>query len=159
LARIAVIGAGGWGTAMAILLKNINHEVNLFARRSEFVDELVTARENRTYLPGIHLPEGLKVTGDLDRAVHQADVVVIAVPSHGVMQTARNLASILTGEEIVSLAKGLEKDTFLTHDPGAGPGDPPGTRFSNLCSVGTQSGRGSQPWVPTATVIAPCVNR
>ena len=155
MARIAVIGAGGWGTAMAILLKNIDHTVTLYARRSEFVEELATTRVNRTYLPGIQLPEGLLVTGDLNRAVHQADVAVIAVPSHGVQQIARNLASVLTGEEIlVSLAKGLERDTFLRMTQVLDREIPQVPDFRICALSGPNLAEEVSRGVPTATVIA-----
>ncbi len=155
MARIAVIGAGGWGTAMAILLTHSPHTVTLYARRPEFVAELIEYRENRAYLPGTHLPDALGVTGNLQEAVSQADVVVVAVPSHGVAEIGRRLSTVLTGREIVvSLAKGLEKDTFLRMSQVLDREIPqiPNHRICALSgpNLAEEVSRG----IPTATVIA-----
>ncbi len=155
MARIAVIGAGGWGTAMALLLNDRNHNVTLYARRAEFVEELTKTRENRTYLPGVVLPDSLQITGSLSDAVQQADVVVVAVPSHGVADAGRSLAQVLDGHEvIVSLAKGLEKDTFyrmtqvLSREIPQIPSD-------RICALsGPNLAEGLSRGIPTATVIA-----
>ena len=79
--RIAVIGDGGWGTANAMLLSSYGHDVALWGAFSEHVAEMALSRRNDTYLPGVELPVGLRVTADRAEAVERADVVVLAPPS------------------------------------------------------------------------------
>ena len=112
----AIIGAGGWGTALARLLAQKGHSVQLWARRPQFAQELDTLRENRQYLPGVALPtERLTVTSDLARAVESADIILLAVPSFAMRETARALREISADPQAwVNLAKGLERDSLLT---------------------------------------------
>lgn len=112
----AVIGAGGWGTALARLLAHKGHSVWLWARRPQLAQELDACRENRQYLPGVLLPqEHLAITSDLARAVADADVILLAVPSFAMRQTARMLRETAADPHAwVNLAKGLERDSLLT---------------------------------------------
>ena len=77
--RIAVLNAGGWGTALAVKLSNQSHDVVLWARRAEQADRLLADRENRAYLPGVSLPPAIEVTNDLEGALAGAETIVIAV--------------------------------------------------------------------------------
>ncbi|HJU80603.1 MAG TPA: NAD(P)H-dependent glycerol-3-phosphate dehydrogenase [Acidimicrobiia bacterium] len=108
--RIAVIGAGSWGTAVAALAARQN-SVRLWARRPELAKAINTSSENPDYLPGHRLPAGLEATADLKEAVAGATIVAIAVPSH---RFADVLAHIRLGDEvpIVSLTKGIEAETL-----------------------------------------------
>ncbi|QGP93699.1 Glycerol-3-phosphate dehydrogenase [NAD(P)+] [Neomoorella glycerini] len=109
---IAVIGAGSWGTALAVLLARKGFLVNLWARRQELVVELEEVRENKAYLPGVKLPAGIRPTTDLELATREVDLVVLSVPSHAVRLTARQLKPFLSpGIIVVNTAKGLELDT------------------------------------------------
>ncbi len=111
--RVAVIGAGSWGTAVAALLAP-HADVTLWAREPTLADCLDTRHENARYLPGVALPESLRATTDLEDACRDADVVVLGVPSHGlrgVLDGARGL--IAADTPIVSLAKGVEQGTHL----------------------------------------------
>lgn len=112
----AVIGAGGWGTALARLLARKGHAVYLWARRPQFAQELGALRENRQYLPGVSLPRGhLTITSDLARAVADADVVLLAVPSFAMRETARALREVSADPQAwINLAKGLERESLLT---------------------------------------------
>jgi len=113
--RIAVIGAGGWGTALATLLVNAGHRVRLWVRRPELCQQLSQNQENRLYLPGVLLPEQLVYTTSLLEAAQEAELLVLAVPSHAMRAVARALASSLT--EIlflISAAKGIEEESLLT---------------------------------------------
>lgn len=110
--RIAVVGAGSWGTALAILLARKGFRVNLWARRPEQVAALRKLRENRSYLPEVLLPATITPTADLTAAVREAGLVVLSVPSHAVRLIARELRPLLPpGVIIVNTAKGLELDT------------------------------------------------
>lgn len=112
----AVIGAGGWGTALARLLARKGYAVRLWARRPQFAQELDALRENRQYLPGVTLPkEHLTITSDLSHAVANADIVLLAVPSFAMRETARALReSSAAPTAYINLAKGLERESLLT---------------------------------------------
>lgn len=111
-ATIAVVGAGGWGTALAILLARKGLRVNLWARRRELVSELAQRRENKAYLPGVELPAGIMPVADLETAARGVDLVVLSVPSHASRLMARQLRPFLgKGVIVVNIAKGLELDT------------------------------------------------
>ncbi len=106
--RVAVVGAGSWGTTVAAL-SSANTPTTLWARRRELADEINALRENRQYLPGFSLPEALQVTSDIECAVRDADIVVMAVPSHGFREVAAIAAPALRPRApVVSLAKGIE---------------------------------------------------
>jgi glycerol-3-phosphate dehydrogenase (NAD(P)+) len=108
--RIAVIGAGSWGTAVAALAAR-QHPVKLWARRPELAALINAQSENPEYLPGHRLPYGLSATADLGEAVAGADIVMIAVPSHGFAKVVADLP--LSNEvPLVSLTKGIEVDTL-----------------------------------------------
>jgi glycerol-3-phosphate dehydrogenase (NAD(P)+) len=109
---VAVLGAGSWGTALAVHLARADHPVRLWARDPELVTELNEARRNERYLPGITLPDGVTATADVGAAVAGAPFVVLAVPSHGlraVVAAAR--PSIEPQAILVSATKGLEAGT------------------------------------------------
>jgi glycerol-3-phosphate dehydrogenase (NAD(P)+) len=111
--KIAVIGAGSWGTALAKLLGEKHPEVILWARSREMAAELAASRQNQKYLPDASLPPALTVTDDLAAAACGAGLVIIATPSHAVRATARSLsAQIQAGAVVVSAAKGLELGTL-----------------------------------------------
>jgi glycerol-3-phosphate dehydrogenase (NAD(P)+) len=110
-ARVAVIGAGSWGTTVASLLAH-NAPTVLWARRRELADELRATRTNSCYLPAHRLHDELQVTADLVDAVRDASLVVMAVPSAGFRDIARSLSLHLEpGAVLMSLTKGLERGT------------------------------------------------
>lgn len=112
--RIAVLGGGGWGTALSCLLAAKGHEVYLWARRPEHVTALVRDRENRRYLPGVPIPEGVHPTAALAEALNGAGVVIFAVPSYAFREVLRTVLPVLPSEAyIVNVAKGLEEETLL----------------------------------------------
>lgn len=111
--RVAVIGAGSWGTTVAALACR-NGPTVLWARRRELVDEITGERTNEVYLPGFGLPEELAATTSVEEAVTGADVVVMAVPSHGFREVAAAVAEHLRAwVPVVSLSKGIEVGTRL----------------------------------------------
>lgn len=107
--RISVIGAGGWGTALATLLAGSRPHVTLWAHRADHADQLSAARENVDYLPGVPLPDSLHVTNDLALAA-QADLLVMVVPSRALAGVAAELAEAGVRPEatLVSCTKGIE---------------------------------------------------
>jgi glycerol-3-phosphate dehydrogenase (NAD(P)+) len=110
--RVAVIGAGSWGTTVAALTAQ-NAPTVLWARRDELALEIDRTHANSEYLPGFDLPPELRATGDLQEAVTDADVVVMAVPSHGYRDVAAHAAKFVRPwVPVVSLAKGMERDTL-----------------------------------------------
>ena len=129
MTKIAVIGAGSWGTTAALLAAGSSPTV-LWARRSEVADHINQYRENPDYLPGLRLPESLSATAHLREAVADASAVVMAVPSHGFREVfAAAAQDIGPNVPVVSLTKGIEQETLATmtqiiaevspgHDPG-----------------------------------------
>ena len=111
--RIAVIGAGSWGTTVAHLCAK-NVPTTLWARRDDIATEVRDTHVNTTYLSGYTLTPSLHATASLSEAVSGADVLVMGVPSHGMRQAARDLAGFLRPwVPVVSLAKGLEEGSRL----------------------------------------------
>jgi glycerol-3-phosphate dehydrogenase (NAD(P)+) len=109
----AVLGAGSWGTALAVHLAGAGHDVRLWARDPAFVDELRRTRQNDRYLPGIRMPDSITPTGRLDEALRDARFVLVAVPSHGFRAVVRQAAGVLERNAIVvSATKGLEVESL-----------------------------------------------
>ena len=112
--NIAVLGSGSWGTALALHLSNAGHKVWLWGRNPELISEMALTRVNAVYLPEVVLPAGVVMTGELEDALHRADFVVAAVPSHGTRGVIRSAAPFIPRDaQIVSATKGLEQDTLL----------------------------------------------
>jgi glycerol-3-phosphate dehydrogenase (NAD(P)+) len=108
-----VIGAGSWGTALAIQLARAGHTVTLWSRNAKHAREMQETHENSRYLPGCKLPSTLEATADLEAAVHAAaEVLVCAIPSHAVREVMGAVRPWLCNETIiVSAAKGIETGT------------------------------------------------
>ncbi len=115
MASIGILGAGSWGTALAILLANNGHEVALWSHRQTEADKIQSTRINESKLPGVIIPDGVRITGDRDEALRDRDVVVIAVPSSQVRNTCKEIAGrVRFGQILVDVAKGIEDGTFCT---------------------------------------------
>jgi glycerol-3-phosphate dehydrogenase (NAD(P)+) len=111
--RAAVLGAGSWGTALAVHLGHIGHDVTLWGRDQALLHEMAARRANPTYLPDLTLPGAVRPTPSLDDALAGAAVVVMAVPSHGLRAVVRAAAPHLSARAVlVSATKGLETDTL-----------------------------------------------
>jgi glycerol-3-phosphate dehydrogenase (NAD(P)+) len=110
---MTVLGAGSWGTALAVHLARQGHLVHLWGRDPSLVREMAARRANAVYLPDVTLPREVSVTADLADAVRRGDLLVCAVPSHGCRAVLRAAARHMkTGATIVSATKGLETDTL-----------------------------------------------
>lgn len=113
--RCAVLGAGAWGTTLAIVLHYNGHAVSLWEYKKQYAKELKKTRENKTYLPGIELPKDLEITSNLIEAVSTKDLVVLAVPSQFLRSVLKQIKfSYLNKSLLVSVSKGIEKGTLLT---------------------------------------------
>ncbi len=115
---ITVLGAGSWGTALAILLAKNGHEVLLWGRNKEKMSAMQQAGENSIFLPGIAFPEKLKLSSDFEQAVLQSNVLLVVVPSHAFRDTVLRIQTINPQIQNISWAtKGLEPDTHqLLHE-------------------------------------------
>jgi glycerol-3-phosphate dehydrogenase (NAD(P)+) len=112
--RIAVIGAGGWGTALAKILSENDLEVTLWCREEDVRRSIVERRENARFLPEVALPATLKATSDFAEAAGAAEVLLLAVPSAYMRAVARKVAPLARGaRRIVSATKGLEEETHI----------------------------------------------
>lgn len=110
--QIAVIGSGGWGTAIASLLARNGHKVTLWSYQQEEADALARDGENKRFLPGVKLPDGIHFTASLEEAAQNAEVVFMVTPSQASAATANNLSPyIREGMIIVNASKGLEQGT------------------------------------------------
>ena len=113
--KVAVIGAGGWGTALALILHSNKNEVLIWEFVQAYAEELKQKRENVKFLKGVKLPEDIEITNDLKRAVDFAEVIVLAVPSHVMRSLAGSIKKLNYKKKIfVSVAKGIEQDTLKT---------------------------------------------
>ena len=111
--QVTVLGAGSWGTALAIHLGRIGHDVRLWARASQLVASMAERGVNDAYLSEVPLPASVRPTASLEEALVGSTCVVAAVPSHGARAVIRDArAWIPAGTPIVSAAKGLEPDTM-----------------------------------------------
>lgn len=112
MTRVAVIGAGSWGTAVAVLASQ-NAPTILWARRPELAEQIATSHENGDYLAGTRLPDALEATSSLEAACDGAGVVVMGVPSHGFRAVLAEAAPYIGANvPIVSLTKGVEQETL-----------------------------------------------
>ncbi|MDD3338479.1 MAG: NAD(P)H-dependent glycerol-3-phosphate dehydrogenase [Lachnospiraceae bacterium] len=115
MARISVIGAGSWGTALALLLHNNGHDVILWSVIQEEVDMLRTKRQHENKLPGVFLPDEMEITTDLEYSLTGRDLIVLAVPSPFTRSTAHSMTHyVKDGQLIVNVAKGVEEKTLMT---------------------------------------------
>ncbi|WP_343251014.1 NAD(P)H-dependent glycerol-3-phosphate dehydrogenase [Diplocloster hominis] len=115
MAKVSIIGAGSWGTALAWMLNRNGHEVTIWSIIPAEVEMLKNDREHRDKLPGVHLPENIRITGDLKQAVMDREVLVLAVPSVYTRSTAHSMSIYVSeGQRIVNVAKGIEEKTLFT---------------------------------------------
>lgn len=110
--RLAFLGGGSFGTAMANLAARNGCDTTLWVRNKRTVKAMVKTQTNKKYLPGYKLDDSLKYSHDLAAAVKDKDIVFIAVPGLAFRETLKNIAPFISGQSIVSLTKGMEKDTF-----------------------------------------------
>ena len=111
MSEIAVVGAGAWGTALAVLAARRGHDVTLWARRAALAEEIRRARENTAYLPGVHLDPAIRITSDLE-AVVGAPLALLAVPAQHLRGVCRTMAGLARRQSaLVICAKGIEVES------------------------------------------------
>jgi glycerol-3-phosphate dehydrogenase (NAD(P)+) len=115
MSRLAIVGSGSWGTALALSqARRGDHDIALWSHSASVAESIEKQRENVAYLPGFPIPRQITPTTDLATAVENADIVISAVPSQHVRATYRAMAPFLhEGQLIVSATKGIEDQTFL----------------------------------------------
>ena len=115
MGNIGVIGAGSWGTALSKLLSDNGHRVMLYSAISAEIDMLKQHHEQREKLPGVILPDDMEFTTDIAEALRDKELTVLAVPSPFTRSTAKAMSShVSEGQIIVSVAKGIEDESFYT---------------------------------------------
>lgn len=115
MAAIGVVGAGSWGTALALVLEKNGHQVTLWSSREEKAKTLRECRENADKLPGVKIPESIFITSDLESTVKGKEMVVLGVPSVHIRSTARKMAPyVCDGQVIINVSKGIEEATLKT---------------------------------------------
>ncbi len=110
--KITVLGAGGWGIAIAIAAERNGHNVTLWSPFFEEVQELRTTHENKEKLNGVHIPYSIAIENDI-KAAENSDIIVLAVPSIAIRETAKHLASLKNVGVLVNLSKGMEEGSLL----------------------------------------------
>ncbi len=114
MANISILGAGTWGTALAVLLHNNGHKVTVWSALGNEVEQLNSCHEHKMF-PGVKLPEDMVFTADDREAVEGKDLLVMAVASAYTRSTAQRISSLVApGQRIVDVAKGIEEDTLMT---------------------------------------------
>ncbi len=115
---VGVLGAGSWGTALALLLARKGVSTVMWGRDQGFINELEETRENTRYLPDAPFPDNLELTSNLADAVQGRDVLLVVIPSHGFRKVMRQVAALLDEDHlpaaIVSAAKGIENSTLCS---------------------------------------------
>ncbi len=115
MAKIGIIGAGSWGTALAVVLDKNGHAVTVWSALEAEVQMLKEHQEHLEKLPGVKLAEKIRFTSDLKAAIDGMDALVLAVPSMYTRQTARSMAPhTADGQLVISVAKGIEEESLLT---------------------------------------------
>ena len=115
MAEISVLGAGSWGTALALLLNSNGHKVTIWSILPNEIEQLKKDGENKRCLPGVAIPKEINLTADVNEAVRGKDVLVLAVASPYVRSTAHHIKDYIEdGQILVNVAKGIEEDTLFT---------------------------------------------
>lgn len=152
--KVAVVGAGSWGTAFATITADKGVETVLWARRSELADDINARHMNPEYLAEFELPPSLSATHDVEKAVDGAEVVVMAVPSHAFREVFRQVAPLMGNRvPIVSLTKGIEGESLQRMtEVMTDEADIPGERLAVVS--GPNLAREVMRRMPSASVVA-----
>jgi glycerol-3-phosphate dehydrogenase (NAD(P)+) len=153
--KVAILGAGSWATALAVLLAGKGIPVEMWARRAGLAAQINSERQNSRYLPGVHLPPGVQVSVDLSAVVKNARAVIYSVPSHAFREVLRASLPYLSPRALlINAAKGIEEDSLLPLSRvfAGEAGEENNSRYVVLSgpSHAEEVGRG----MPTAVVVA-----
>ena len=115
MSKVSFLGAGSWGTALAVMLAKQGHEVTLWSKVEAEVDMLLNNREHKERLPGVKLPDSIVITNDIKEACYGQDLLVFAVASPFVRSVAKEIAALVPSrQKIVNVAKGIEEKSLDT---------------------------------------------
>ena len=113
--KVIIIGAGSFGTALSVVLGHGGFSVTLWARERNVVEKINSERKNPDYISDVELPDSVSATDSLEVALDSAEIVLFATPTHALRSVATNVKPFITGKEIiVTVSKGIEKDTLMT---------------------------------------------
>ena len=113
--KISIIGAGSFGTAIAVVLGHSGYSITIWAREAEVVEGIKKMGFNPEYISDVELPESVNASHSIEETLKDTDMIVFATPSHAIREVAKKCREFVTGDEIiVSVAKGIEQDTLLT---------------------------------------------
>ena len=103
--KVAVLGAGSWGTTLALILHSNDHKVTCWSFDENDIQDIITTHENKKFLPGVELPEDIIFTGNLQATVKDAEVIVVVVPSHAVRTVISEISDKVVESAIWVLRK------------------------------------------------------
>ncbi len=153
--KVAVLGAGAWGTALAKVLADKGDPVAMWCRRADLCAQINESHENSRYLPGAKLPQCLRVTTALEDALEGASLVVFVVPSHGTREVTKMAAKHVPGDvPIVSATKGIENESLMFMDEVLYQELPARARENLAYLSGPSFAKELAQGMPTAVVIA-----
>jgi|TARA_B100001971_G_C18163163_1_gene522626 glycerol-3-phosphate dehydrogenase (NAD(P)+) len=113
--KITIVGAGSWGTTLAVLVGEKKYDVTIWVREKELVEIIKKEKENKWFLPGINIPDNVKVTDSLQSAVSDAELIIMAVPSQFIRGVAKEISQYVSEPlVVVDVAKGIEEGTYKT---------------------------------------------
>lgn len=112
--KIGVLGGGSWGTSLAILLSQKGYSVDMWIRDSKQLEDMKELNENKKYLPNIKFPQKLNVDGDIERTLYNKDLILMAIPTHGVREISNTISKFINKDQLlVNVAKGIENDSLF----------------------------------------------
>lgn len=114
LSRIGVLGGGSWGSSLAILLSKKGYNVDIWIRNENQLEDIKKYHENKKYLPGVKFPQSLIATGDIGKAIYRKDIILLAIPTHGVREVLNTVKNSISEDQVlVNVAKGIENDSLF----------------------------------------------
>ena len=153
--KVAVLGAGAWGTALARVLADNGMFVEMWSRRADLAEQINEARENVRYLPGAKLPPTLRATHDIEATLAGASMILFVAPSHATRDVARAAAPFVKADvPIVSATKGIENESLMFMDEVLHEELPPHARDHLTFLSGPSFAKELANNLPTAVVIA-----
>ena len=112
--KIIILGAGNWGTAVALHLYEKNYPVSLWEYNKQYFEELIQYRENKKFLKGFPIPRDITIYNDLEKAVSEKDIIILAIPSHSIRSVMSSMKNVINRNiVIVSLVKGIENESLM----------------------------------------------
>lgn len=153
--RVAVIGAGNWGTALAIHAARAQHDVTIWSRNSSVVESINTHHVNSSYLTGVEIPENVRAAGELDRVLNDVELIILASPSHAVRDLLSQMAPRINSRMIfASATKGIEIESGKRISEIVDEVIPVNTRPRFVCLSGPSFAKEVVQKHPTAIVAA-----